>query len=502
MFEEFYGLREDPFRLSSDHRFCFPHRNYARARAYVDYALHRAEGFVMVTGNPGTGKTTLINELLSNLPKQSTRAATLLSTRLEAEDLLRMMAYALGLKSREQPKALLLQQLMEYMSDHYHRGIRTLLIIDEAQDLNTSALEELRLLTNLHEANRPLLQIVLVGQEPLRQLVRQPEMEQLHQRLIAAWHLKPLGPQETVGYVRHRLETAGWRGDPVFESGVMETVFAYSQGVPRRINLICSRLLLHGCISEQHRLTREDAVELVAELGEEELAPTVDATSAKSHAEVDWAVIDHGLDWAPPVPEPPSDPEPSSETATLADDGLVQPAPAAEIQSRTAATYARDGPLDTEVAPSTSARQVRWPSAVDAASASDVSLVQADRPGSDGSGSSFGYSAKAAPEPARPRPDQQSDQQAGSSVTRLPGLAVEDPGESGLSRGPSLRDWRPSERPASRNRVLRRRGPVVVSLIALVVLSLVPRDLLEWPMAVILPLLNSLAVSIGVSSPS
>ncbi|MBK1706642.1 AAA family ATPase [Halochromatium glycolicum] len=326
MFEAFYGLREDPFRLSADHRFCFPHRNYARARAYVDYALHRAEGFVMVTGSPGTGKTTLINELLSNLPKQTTRAATLLSTRLEAEDLLRMTAYSLGLKSREQPKAMLLQQLMERVKDDYLRGIRTLLIIDEAQDLNAPALEELRLLTNLHEGNRPLLQIVLVGQEPLRQLVRRPEMEQLHQRLIAAWHLQPLGPEEAIAYVRHRLEIAGWQGDPVFEPGVMETVFAFSQGVPRRINLICSRLLLHGCIGELHSLSREDAVDLVAELGEEELAPAADGRSAGSDAEVDWAAIDQGLIWTPPEPEPlahPS-PDPSATVANQAEEDLQE----------------------------------------------------------------------------------------------------------------------------------------------------------------------------------
>lgn len=320
MFEAFYGLREDPFRLSSDHRFCYPHRNFARARAYVDYALHRAEGFVMVTGNPGTGKTTLINDLLSRLPERSTRAATLLSTRLDAEDLLRMTAYALGLETRTQPKALLLQQLMEFMNEQYRRGGRTLLIIDEAQDLGASALEELRLLTNLHLAGHPLLQIVLVGQEPLRELVRRPEMEQLHQRLIAAWHLQSLSPAETVAYVRHRLETAGWQGDPVFEPGVLQVVFDFSQGVPRRINLICSRLLLHGCLSELHRLSKADALNLVHELGEEELAP--EQESMADLPEVDWAEIDKGLDWTPPqAPASVSEPAATGEADLVEDDG-------------------------------------------------------------------------------------------------------------------------------------------------------------------------------------
>ena len=300
MFEVFYGLKEDPFRLSADHRFCYPHRNYSRARAYVDYALHRAEGFVMVTGNPGTGKTTLINDLLSRLPEHSTRAATLLSTRLDAEDLLRMTAYALGLQTRTQPKALLLQQLMEFMNEQYRRGGRTLLIIDEAQDLGASALEELRLLTNLHHAGHPLLQIVLVGQEPLRELVRRPEMEQLHQRLIAAWHLQALSPAETVAYVRHRLETAGWQGDPVFEPGVLQIVFDFSQGVPRRINLICSRLLLHGCLSELHRLSKADALDLVRmSWAMKNWRHPPSKSTRPRQSEMDWAEIDQGLEWVP-----------------------------------------------------------------------------------------------------------------------------------------------------------------------------------------------------------
>ncbi|TVP85569.1 MAG: DUF2075 domain-containing protein [Thioalkalivibrio sp.] len=272
MYEAFYGLEADPFRLSSDPHFCFNHHSYARAKAYVQYALHRAEGFVMITGKPGTGKTTLVHDLLESLATQPVVTGTLVSTQLEAEDLLLMTGHAFGLDFPSTQKALVLQRLTEFMAQQDRQGKRTLLIIDEAQDLAASALEELRLLTNLQRNGVPLLQIALLGQEPLRDLVRRPDMQQVHQRLIASWRLEPLEPEETVGYVRHRLERAGWTGDPVLERGVLPMVHAFSAGVPRRINLICSRLLLKGFIEERHTLTPEDADTVVQDLYNEDLA--------------------------------------------------------------------------------------------------------------------------------------------------------------------------------------------------------------------------------------
>ena len=281
MYEGFYGLKVDPFRLSADHRFCYPHRSYARAKAYVQYALHRAEGFVLVTGRPGTGKTTLVNDLLATLPNQEVVAGTLVSTQLEAEYLLLMAGHAFGLEFESPQKAMVLQRLIEYFNEQHRKGMRTLLIIDEAQDLAASALEELRLLTNLQHQGAPLLQIALLGQDALRDIVRTPEMEQVHQRLIASWQLEPLTPEETVGYVRHRLEHAGWTGDPAFEPGVLEIVHRFSKGVPRRINLICSRLLLHGFVGQLHSISLDDAETVMDDLHREELAlPDYEAEAA------------------------------------------------------------------------------------------------------------------------------------------------------------------------------------------------------------------------------
>jgi type II secretory pathway predicted ATPase ExeA len=364
MYEDFYGLKTDPFRLSSDHRFSFSHASYSRARASVQYALLRAEGFVMITGGPGTGKTTLIHDLMDDLPGNEFMVGYLASTQLGAEDLLRMTAHAFGVDSAGPKKAQILMRLMEFFSQQYRLGLHALLIIDDAQDLATAAMEELRLLNNLQQGGQQLLQIVLLGQEELRSLLHRPEMEQVHQRLVAAWHLEPLSPEETVSYVRHRLETAGWTGDPAIEPGVLPIVHAFSRGVPRRINLICSRLLLHGFMERSHTITQADAETVAQDLGDEELTHRVDdrddpssspeeglraAATVAPHASgekgraaaremptVDtatWSRIDHGLHRtdAPAPPSPPSKMEPLEEIGRPVKKGRVE-AKAAESE--------------------------------------------------------------------------------------------------------------------------------------------------------------------------
>ncbi|MCW8907288.1 MAG: AAA family ATPase [Sedimenticola sp.] len=273
MYESFYNFKAEPFRLSPDHRFCFTHKSYAKAKAYMQYAIHRAEGFVMVTGKPGTGKTTLVNDLVDGLAQSRIVVATIVSTQLEADDLLRLVSCNFGLDVDAPNKAVVLQGLSVRLKRHHEEGTRALLIIDEAQDLSASALEELRLLTNLQLNNQPLLQIFLVGQENLRDLVQKPSMEQVHQRLVAACHLESLNEEDTKAYVRHRLDRVGWKDDPVIDEGVYPLVYQFSKGVPRRINLICSRFLLHGSVEEKHRIRASDVRTVVDELQHEQLAP-------------------------------------------------------------------------------------------------------------------------------------------------------------------------------------------------------------------------------------
>ncbi|MEZ5501987.1 MAG: AAA family ATPase [Halioglobus sp.] len=272
MYEVFYNLKAEPFRLSPDHRFCFEHKSYAKARAYMAYAFKRAEGFVMITGRPGTGKTTLIGDLVESLSRDKVFTANLVCTQLQADDLLKTVAYSFGVGSARVDKAELLQRLTILLHRWHREGRRALLIVDEAQDLTPSAMEELRLLTNIQIGGQPLLQIFLLGQPELRDLILSPEMEQVHQRIVAASHIDGLEVDETEAYVIHRLVAVGWQGDPAIDRAIFPLIYRFSEGVPRRINLICSRLFLLGSVEQRHAIGVEDVGIVISELQAENLA--------------------------------------------------------------------------------------------------------------------------------------------------------------------------------------------------------------------------------------
>jgi type II secretory pathway predicted ATPase ExeA/outer membrane protein OmpA-like peptidoglycan-associated protein len=266
MYREFYGFSEEPFRLTPDVRFCFRHRSFAKARAYFKYALDRGEGFVLVTGRPGTGKTTLIDDLLAELAQSRLLTVRIESAQIEADDLVRRIAYGFGLDPAGHDKATILYHLERHLEHRTRNGEQALLIVDEAQILSADALEELRLLTNLRPSGRSLLQIFLVGQEALRDLIRSPKLEQLHQRILCACHLDPLPLGDTRDYIAYRLEHAGWSGDPILEALAVHAIHRASQGVPRLINKFMDRLLLHGGLEGLHRLGGADADLVLREL--------------------------------------------------------------------------------------------------------------------------------------------------------------------------------------------------------------------------------------------
>ena len=220
MYEPFFNLTAEPFRLSPDHHFCYNHAQYAKAKAYMAYAFMRAEGFVMVTGEPGTGKTTLIGDLVESLADENVVVANLVSTQLAADDLLRMVAFAFGIPADVVDKSSILQQLNARFLGLHREGGRALLIVDEAQDLNPEAMEELRLLTNLQQDGKPLLQIFLLGQPELRDMIHDQRLTQVHQRIIATSHLTALKEDETRAYVEHRLNVVGWKNDPAISRAV------------------------------------------------------------------------------------------------------------------------------------------------------------------------------------------------------------------------------------------------------------------------------------------
>lgn len=264
MYEKFYGLRSKPFQLNPDPTFYFGSSQHRRAKAYLDYGVLRNEGFIVVTGEIGAGKTTVVRGLLDSLDASRVVAAQLVSTQLDAEDALRMVAAAFGVRTRDVSKADLLMALEVFFVSQAGQGKRCLLVVDEAQNLTSRAVEELRMLSNFQFGNQALLQTFLVGQPEFRTVLQDPNMRQLRQRVVAACHIGPLDLQETKLYILHRLHTSGGTGRPAFDEGVFDSIFQLTGGIPRSINSICDRLLLSGFLGKKETLTVDDVSEVEA----------------------------------------------------------------------------------------------------------------------------------------------------------------------------------------------------------------------------------------------
>ncbi|MEJ2687783.1 MAG: XrtA-associated ATPase [Gammaproteobacteria bacterium] len=270
MYETFYNLKTKPFRLSPDPRFLFNSRSHLRAMAYLRYGLQMGEGFIVVTGDIGAGKTTLVRALIANLAKENVVAAQIVTTQLESDDLLRMVAGAFGLPSQDVSKAAVLRNLESFMLARSREGKRIVLMVDEAQNLPAKSLEELRMLSNFQTGDRALLQSFLLGQEELRDIMQSEGMEQFRQRVIAAHHLGPLEPHETRQYIKHRLCMAGWTDNPHFTDDAFVCIHERTGGIPRQINLLCDRVMLYGYLEELHQIDGE-TVQLVVEERSREL---------------------------------------------------------------------------------------------------------------------------------------------------------------------------------------------------------------------------------------
>jgi putative secretion ATPase (PEP-CTERM system associated) len=237
--------------------------------AYLEYGLHQSEGFIVITGEIGAGKTTIVRSLLEQLDSTQVVAANLVSTQIDARDMLRMVAAAFGVPSQNLDKAGLLLALETFLVSVAASGKRALLIVDEAQNLTPAAVEELRMLSNFQLEDHALLQSFLVGQPEFRDIMQSGEMQQLRQRVIASYHLGPLDSQETSGYIEHRLRHVGWSGEAIFEPGAYTAIYGYTGGIPRKINTLCDRLLLGAYLSERRSVSEADVCETIDELKEE-----------------------------------------------------------------------------------------------------------------------------------------------------------------------------------------------------------------------------------------
>ena len=287
MYKEFFGLRANPFNVNPDPRYLYLTRHTEEALACLTYGIQSRKGFVLLTGEVGTGKTTLINKLLEWLRLQQVATAFIFNSRLDVPQFLDFMMADFAIPCDTKSKSQVLQRLYNWLLDRYRAGETAVLIVDEAQNLSDEVLEEIRMLTNLETFTEKLLQIVLVGQPELEQRLKQPQLRQLRQRLTLRAKTHPFNLEETKSYITQRLRIAGSNGDSVFEPEAVAALFKYSLGVPRVINLLCEHCLVSAFVDQKKTVSAEivDAVAKDFDLGDgigaAAMTPVVPATATE-----------------------------------------------------------------------------------------------------------------------------------------------------------------------------------------------------------------------------
>ena len=263
MYKEFFGLRANPFNVNPDPRYLFLTRHTEEALACLTYGIQSRKGFVLLTGEVGTGKTTLINKLLEWLRLQQVATAFIFNSRMNVPQFMDYMMADFGIPCDSRSKSQILLRLYNWLLDRYRAGETAVLIVDEAQNLSDEVLEEIRMMTNLETFTEKLLQIVLVGQPELEQKLKQPQLRQLRQRLTLRAKTHPLSLEETKAYVAQRLRIAGSNGQPIFDPEALVTIHRYSSGIPRVVNLICEHCLVSAFVDQQKMISAK-VVEVVA----------------------------------------------------------------------------------------------------------------------------------------------------------------------------------------------------------------------------------------------
>ena len=288
MYEAFYQLDKRPFALTPDSAFLFLSATHRKALSYLIYGLGQREGFIVITGDIGTGKTLIIQTMFEYLESKAIRGVRLAAANVGPADVLPLVATALGLPQNLTTKAALLAEIERTLLHRYPNGV--LLIVDEAQTFTPEALEELRLLSNLSTRGRALLQISLVAQSDLRETLDHPRMEQLRQRIIAWHHLEPLNQDEVKDYIQSRLKTAGAANGPVLAPEMFPLIHRWSGGIPRKINILMDRLLLFGYLEEKRAFDASDVLQVIEEMEQEfGRRSSFEPTKAEADATVDMA---------------------------------------------------------------------------------------------------------------------------------------------------------------------------------------------------------------------
>lgn len=302
MFEEFYGFEAKPFQLTPDPDFYFRSSTHRKALSYLGYGLAQGEGFIVITGEVGAGKSTLVAHMMDTVDAERLTVAQVVTSALDGEEIVHVVAQAFGLDIEGHDKASALGAIEGFLHEEARAGRRCLLVVDESQNLSVSALEELRMLSNFQLGNHPLLQTLLLGQPEFRATLQQHgELEQLRQRVIAAHHLEPMEPGEIEPYILHRLQKVGWQGNPAFEIDVFAALYEASGGIPRRVNQIANRVLLLGAVEELSQIDGAMVAAVLDEMAGERSVPASDAVAEMP------PVAAPAAHWPDPEPEAESD---------------------------------------------------------------------------------------------------------------------------------------------------------------------------------------------------
>lgn len=268
MYEKFFNLNIKPFELIPNPDFLYLSKQHKKAITYLDYGIKERIGFVLLTGEVGSGKTTIIRNLIKGL-NSKVRLSKIFNTKVSSEQLLAMINEDFGMHVNGKDKITLLRELSDFLIEQYTNKYHSILIIDEAQNLSSELLEEIRMLSNLETDKHKLLQIILVGQPELKKILSQPELRQLRQRISISCHISPLTKKETDEYILHRLEIAGNREAVIFEDGAIDLIYEYSRGIPRLINVICDFLMVFAYVEERREISLDLVKEVVGEIEEE-----------------------------------------------------------------------------------------------------------------------------------------------------------------------------------------------------------------------------------------
>ena len=286
MFDNFYGLTGKPFQLTPDPAFYFRSITHRKALSYLGYGLAQGEGFIVITGEVGAGKSTLVAHLMSTIDPERLTVGQIVTSKLDEEEIVHVVAQSFGLDIEGHDKASALGAIEGFLHEEARAGRRCLLVVDESQNLAVPALEELRMLSNFQLGSHPLLQTLLLGQPEFRATLQASgNLEQLRQRVIAAHHLEPMEKGEVEPYIMHRLEKVGWAGNPTFEQNVFAELHEASGGIPRRVNQIASRLLLLGAVEERTHIDSAMLQSVLDEMAGEKAVPDAPAPVAVEEPE-------------------------------------------------------------------------------------------------------------------------------------------------------------------------------------------------------------------------